>query len=710
MKVGKLGKFDKTEMLKRGEMFSQLAIPTEHMKEFEKMCKQYGGSYLKSSNSKGDMTYIGVPENQLPHIKRMLEMITAKTLDKNAVISDKTTEGLSDIINTDRTGFMAFLGKKEIPYTLIDNSDGTIVLSTEKINEKSLKSFIAEYRDIVKEADNIGVSLSNEVLSANEKKEIIDISPEQAEMMSEAFKDSDIKPQIFENDDKSLYAVVPVSIKDKTEEVLKKSADIIFDTKNIAVVGSGITISKEKLRTNEQFDTESQIFVKLPFAKDEYIYLDKSDCKEIDNGKTISSHIDIHKTYSVYNASGNEIESNISGLDILSKFSSRDKLKVPEGAVKEKMFNEGSRRIEIYDPEQNKYFRIGISSSDELRAVLQPHFGLKTEMILSNIDKQLVDADMKEIFAYSRKEPTYDVIENRNNELADVKFSGKYNKLDTGKMLENHSQSLNSDVYNCTIYDKSKNIYVEIPVTSERSEIENVISGMGYSPYTVSAVMNKIENVYDHQGLDVLKNEISSFDASIEDVKNRFPDADMNALNTGEKLEDIQLFNDGQYNALLTNDKYMMFASTSDVKDIETALTEKFGLSEQKAATVIDILEERNTISLPSDSRSNMNITPVTQNIVRIEKTDGFRAVPVFINRNEIVPDRLEKKLGIPKEEAKKLSKDLSKSFKARDRDRMQFLKDNINRTTFKSILKNVPDSVIHKLSKDKALTPERVK
>ena len=233
---------------------------------------------------------------------------------------------------------------------------------------------------------------------------------------------------------------------------------------------------------------------------------------------------------------------------------------------------------------------------------------------------------------------------------------------------------------------------------------------MGYSPYTVSAVMNKIENVYDHQGLDVLKNEISSFDASIEDVKNRFPDADMNALNTGEKLEDIQLFNDGQYNALLTNDKYMMFASTSDVKDIETALTEKFGLSEQKAATVIDILEERNTISLPSDSRSNMNITPVTQNIVRIEKTDGFRAVPVFINRNEIVPDRLEKKLGIPKEEAKKLSKDLSKSFKARDRDRMQFLKDNINRTTFKSILKNVPDSVIHKLSKDKALTPERVK
>ena len=93
----------------------------------------------------------------------------------------------------------------------------------------------------------------------------------------------------------------------------------------------------------------------------DYIRLDKSDCEIINGGKSIKTELDMEKSYSIYDSTGN-IKQERSGEELSKSYNTRHPHATKGTKVNE--HGQGRERVNLFNKEKNEIISVKLDKAD----------------------------------------------------------------------------------------------------------------------------------------------------------------------------------------------------------------------------------------------------------------------------------------------------------------------------------------------------------
>ncbi len=650
IKVGKLSKKDFKKLINAGTNFGYLTFPKEKLAELEKAVKELGGSFFATKMENGNNAVIAVPQQYVDLVNAAMQHVVADVMksDPNAL---KIKGGADKIDEADMKLTADILRSHDIPVYSFKSADG-------KYMNVVPDEFDGQYEAAIKEAKGISEQLKNIEITRYEQTSPLDsldvfackMSPEAARALYAAAKYNNLDVQFAKVGD-DIVAKYPAAIAKDVAKLqqeysagLEESEKYIIDIKD-----NTITMDRDKLLISED---DATYFVRVPnTAGLDYLRLDKSDVELVNNGKSLSVKLDMDKSYTIFDESG-QVKSERIGAELAKSYNTKS-LRANKNTVVTK-YGDGIERIDLYNSEKNRLISLSIDNADKIRTeLLEQGLSLKAaEMLLKEINGMLPDK-YKSIFNYSaeKTEIVYADIPNIGEYLAQAQLSQQL----IGK-AECYGEIPKDSGSKCCVFDKSENKFTVLPILP-KAEITAKLAEMGYSEVSAKEIADRVVGSY--RETDNVK------DIQIKEEKSITP----KYFETNNPELANMMYHQSTYGMLIVQEsaeqyKYMDIDKGTPMADVENALLKNFDIKDElSAAVIMKQLAKDGIIELPAaQSINDVTISRLSSNMVEISKGDNSIIMP----KNRLDVQKLEQ-MGIDPKTITAIDKSLKAAEKSAD-------------------------------------------
>lgn len=642
IKTGKLSKKCFNKLQQAGMSFEYMPVPKELMPQFEAAMKKMGGTFFTGGIEDNNNIFVAIPASQRNLSALAAQHMLSKEIenkpdafilkDGNNKISEEEMRITSDVMNA-----------YDIPMFAFKTDDGKYMTVVPKEFEGQYVKAMEDVKQQLKEINNIDVVRFEQTSPLdNPEYSAFIVTDEEARELAK-FDELDIK---FAKTEQGTVAFCNSDISDKIAAARDEYKKSVFESEKylIDVTDNTISMDMKNLLVPELSD-ENTYFLRVPNTSGrDYIRLDRSDCEIINGGKSVKTELDMKRSYSIYDSTGN-IKQERSGEELAKSYNTRH----PHATKGTKVYEhgQGMERINLFNKEKNEIISVKLDNAEFMRTALKEHgiTGKTADILMEDINQKLSELQ-KEIFEFSREktEVVYADIPNIGEYLAQSQLSqsivGKV--CMTGEIPKDCGSK-------CCITDRNTNSFAVLPVMLVK-EVQAALSQMGYSEMSAKEIADKIVGSYrdgDVKELDEVKETSLPKITPFETTNAELQDCGFCKTNDGIML--IRESSD-EY-------KYMTIDKDSSLADVERALHDKFNIVDDISAAVVMkqlIADDIVKTAEPKTIGDDVTVSQVTSKYIEISH-DG---------KSEMMPlDKLdiEKLLAIGVSE--KVIGDIQKSF-----------------------------------------------
>lgn len=636
-----LKKFNK--LLKKKD-FEFTKLPTSKLPEIMDKAKEMGFPLI-SCDMGGNLSMVACPKENMQALDMILKMMISKECQKEKAYEINTN---ADFLGDNSGIFHNILDAYDIPAITFKNEDGTELIAVSAEYQEQYLDACAEAKEKIKDIENIEITdfVNDGFVWDDPNTTAIEIEPLQARYLEEYYKNVKIADV-----DGKLYAYGK-NIEEDVNSVIKEDNAI---KKNLAewqidVIDNSITLNKEKLLGK---DLGEKQLVKLPGEKDTFILIEKSELKEKDNGKTVTSKLDYDRNYTICDASGVAKEER-KGSELAAFFSTRSPfIKVINDATDKSLYNNSIDRVELFNEKTNKLISIPIADRDTIMRSLINRVGMdeRTANRMAETISSKMSEEYRNKYGYEdKKKADYTV---GKTTLNAVKAAILAQKLKNFKCCNKEDDNIQGDVF--AIMDKRSQQYVFVD-KNKWYQVDDKLKEMGYMSVERTAVISKLKQTYNINGeLESTMHfgqTINVSEPSLENV--RFSDLGDGVTTIFNKVDDTLYY--------ATIDK-----SVTSL-ELEQICREKLGIKKDAAIAEMGKAFEDKTsgfVDMGKDriDGKNYSFSQVTSKYIQI--SDGSNSI--MVNKNMINAEKLSHDLGVSEKGAEKIVKKINTSFKAKD-------------------------------------------
>lgn len=473
IKIGELSKHNYNKMMKKGEQFRMVEVPTKCLEDLEHYANKLGASYYVLESNDG-RTLAAVSEKSFAQFSDALKMTTKDVLSSNSV---NVMNGDNLIPAEQKKLAEEIFSAHDIPIYSFESKDGSLMNVVPK-------EYSGQYKAALKTLEEASESVKDVKIASYIQSEnmqdirIKKISEDQAKGLAREFGAEKVS---FIKYGGEAYAKFSAEIKDEIEKNIvetdrRKSILSAYETATVKGAKNYVTIDKKTLGVKEN---GTELFMKIPKTDgQDYISLPKKDIVELNGGKTLKYSIEKEKFYDVLDANGN-ICGRISGVELEKHYENRT----------EKLFGgkdtqivhydvSGNDRVEIYDKANDKIISIGSDSLDKAESILLEN-GINSEAAKAISDK-LNNANETEIY-YSEEDPEDEI---RRTEAAEA-----VENMEQYGDMPRDSRGVMFEIYD----EESKKYTVVDPEHDSGKKIRNTLINAGYTEIQAAAIMSKLD-------------------------------------------------------------------------------------------------------------------------------------------------------------------------------------------------------------------------
>lgn len=657
IKTGKLSKKCFNKLQQVGMSFEYMPVPKELMPQFEAAMKKMGGTFFTGGIEDNNNIFVAIPASQRNLSALAAQHMLSKEIEKfpdafilkdgNNKISEEEMRITSDVMNA-----------YDIPMFAFKTDDGKYMTVVPKEFEGQYVKAMEDVRQQLKAINNIDV-VRFEQTSPLDKPEYsaFIVTNEEARELAK-FDELDIK---FAKTEQGTVAFCNSDISDKIAAAIDEYKASLSESEKylIDVTDNTISIDMKNLLVPELSD-ENTYFLRVPNTSGrDYIRLDRSDCEIINSGKSVKTELDMKRSYSIYDSTGN-IKQERSGEELAKSYNTRH----PHATKGTKVYEhgQGMERVNLFNKEKNEIISVKLDNAEVMRTALKEHgiTGKTADILMEDINKKLSEPQ-KEIFGFSREktEVVYADIPNIGEYLAQSQLSQAIvgRKCISGEIPKDTGAK-------CCVLDNNKNEFAVIPVMPVK-EVQAALSQMGYSEMSAKEIADKIVGNYregDVKAFDEVKEtplpKITPFETTNAELR------DCGYCNTNDGIMIIRESSD-EY-------KYMTIDKDSSLADVERALHDKFNIVDDISAAVVMkqlISDDIVKTAEPKTIGDDVTVSQITSKYIEISH-DG---------KSEMMPlDKLDTEkllaMGIPE----KTIGDIRKSFEKAEQEVMYPDKQNL--------------------------------
>ena len=679
-----LKKFNK---LMKKKDFEFTKLPTSKLPEIMDKAKE-AGFPLISCDMGGNLSMVACPKENMQALDMILKMMISKECQKEKAYEINTN---ADFLGDNSGIFHNILDAYDIPAITFKNEDGTELIAVSAEYQEQYLDACAEAKEKIKDIENIEITdfVNDGFVWDDPNTTAIEIEPLQARYLEEYYKNVKIADV-----DGKLYAYGK-NIEDDVNSVIKEDNAIKknLDEWQIGVIDNSITLNKEKLLGKDMGEKQ---LVKLPGEKDTFILFEKSELKEKDNGKTITSKLDYDRNYTICDASGVAKEER-KGSDLAAFFSTRSPfVKVMNDATDKSLYNNSIDRVELFNEKTNKLVSIPIADRDTVKRSLINRVGMdeRTANRMAEAISAKMSEEYRNKYGYEdKREADYTV---GKTTLNAVKAAILAKKLKNFKCCNKEDDNVQGDVF--AIMDKRSQQYVFVD-KNKWYQVDDKLKEMGYMSVERTAVISKLKQTYNINGeLESSMHfgqTINVSEPSLENV--RFSDLGDGVTTIFNKVDDTLYY--------ATIDK-----SVTSL-ELEQICREKLGIKKDAAIAEMGKAFEDKTsgfVDMGKDriDGKNYSFSQVTSKYIQI--SDGSNSI--MVNKNMINAEKLSHDLGVSEKGAEKIVKKINTSFKAKDEVKGVTSLSKLKSEAQKTYMLNKEQSVNEKgqIKSEKVQTGER--
>ena len=643
IKTGKLSKKCFKKLQQAGTSFEYLPVPKKLMPQFETAMKKMGGTFFTGGIEDNNNIYVAIHAAQRNMAALAAQHMLSKEIENkpdafilkggNNKISEEEMRITSDVMNS-----------YDIPMFAFRTDDGKYMTVIPKEFEGQFNKAMEDVKQQLDQLKNIDVVRYDQFSPLDKPEKVAYIvTEEEAQELAKAAKLGDLDIQ-FATTEQGTAVLYNSDIAEKIEATREDYAKAVFESEAFLIDVTDNTISMDinKLLVPELSD-ENTYFVRVPNTSGkDYIRLDKSDCEIINGGKSIKTELDMEKSYSIYDSTGN-IKQERSGEELSKSYNTRH----PHATKGTKVYEhgQGRERVNLFNKEKNEIISVKLDKADVMRTALKEHgiTGKTADMLMEDINKKLSDPQ-KEVFGFSREktEVVYADIPNIGEYLAQSQLSqaivGKV--CMTGEIPKDTGSK-------CCVMDRNTNSFAVLPVMPVK-EVQAALSQMGYSEMSSKEIADKIVRSY-REG-DV--NELDEITPSPKITPFETTNAELQDCGFCKTDDGIMLIRESQ-----DDYKYMTIDKDSPLADVERALHDKFNIVDDISAAIIMkqlISDDIVKTAEPKTIGDDVTVSQVTSGYVEISH-DG---------KSEMMPlDKLDTEKLLAMGVSEKVIGDIQKSF-----------------------------------------------
>lgn len=656
IKVGKLSKQHFEKLQKAGAEFKYITVPAEKLSEIEKTVRKMGGSYFNAQVGDNNNAVLAVPASQLDLLNMAMKHIVANDIAENSdriIVKDG-----KDLIDAEDMGIVdRVMNKYDIPVISFKTDEGKYMNVVPKEYDGQYSKALAEAEQVKKEVGNIEVTRYEQTAPLDTLGfEAYTVSEDEARELFAAAKADNLEISLVPYEDK--VAVMYKSdiseqfgrVREEYKESLQECEDYLVE-----VYDNVITLDMQKLNI-EELNTSDSYFMRVPNTSgQDYIRISKAEAEMINGGKTLKSELDFDKKYPVYDVNG-KVKRAVSGSELTGYFNTRNRHINKDTAVYKYGTEVGElRRIDLFNAKKNELISVKMGSAEEMRTALKER-GLNSKTVnklIEDINNKLTDKQ-KEKFAYTaeKSEIVYADIPNIGEYLSQSQLSQKV----IGR-AECIGEIPRDNGAKCCILDNNTNKFAVIPVMPAK-EIQAMLSQMGYSEVSAKEIADKVAASYRENdvgyGEQFIKMMPVTGDLKRYDVSNA-------------ELRDMGYYNNKDSTIVIRDDaenyRYMQIERDTPLADIEKALREDFGLTDDisVALTIKQLIADNIVNDAHTYEHSEASIKQLSGNMAEITAKESGKSEIMAIGN--INAEKLAE-LGISEKGANDIKKSFEKSIR----------------------------------------------
>lgn len=656
IKVGELSKQHFEKLQKAGAEFKYITVPAEKLSEIEKTVRKMGGSYFNAQVGDNNNAVLAVPASQLDLLNMAMKHIVANDIAENSdriIVKDG-----NDLIDAEDMGIVdRVMNKYDIPVISFKTDEGKYMNVVPKEYEGQYSKALAEAEQVKKEVGNIEVTRYEQTAPLDALGfEAYTVLEDEARELFAAAKADDLDISFVPFGDKiAVKYSTDISeqigrAREEYKESLQECEDYLVE-----VYDNVITLDMQKLNI-EELNTTDSFFMRVPNTSgQDYIRISKSEAEMINGGKTLKSELDFDKKYPVYDVNG-KVKRAVSGSELTGYFNTRNRHINKDTAVYKYGTEVGElRRIDLFNAKKNELISVKMGSAEEMRTALKER-GLNSKTVnklIEDINHKLTDKQ-KEKFAYTaeKSEIVYADIPNIGEYLAQSQLSQKV----IGR-AECIGEIPRDNGAKCCILDNNTNKFAVIPVMPAK-EVQAMLSQMGYSEVSAKEIADKVAASYRENdvgyGEQFIKMMPVTGDLKRYDVSNA-------------ELRDMGYYNNKDSTIVIRDDaenyRYMQIERDTPLADIEKALREDFGLTDDisVALTIKQLIADNIVNDAHTYEHSEASIKQLSGNMAEITAKESGKSEIMAIGN--INAEKLAE-LGISEKGANDIKKSFEKSIR----------------------------------------------
>ena len=641
IKTGKLSKKCFNKLQQAGMSFEYMPVPKELMPQFEAAMKKMGGTFFTGGIEDNNNIFVAIPASQRNLSALAAQHMLSKEIenkpdafilkDGNNKISEEEMRITSDVMNA-----------YDIPMFAFKTDDGKYMTVVPKEFEGQYVKAMEDVKQQLKEINNIDVVRFEQTSPLdNPEYSAFIVTDEEARELAK-FDELDIK---FAKTEQGTVAFCNSDISDKIAAARDEYKKSVFESEKylIDVTDNTISMDMKNLLVPELSD-ENTYFLRVPNTSGrDYIRLDRSDCEIINGGKSVKTELDMKRSYSIYDSTGN-IKQERSGEELAKSYNTRH----PHATKGTKVYEhgQGMERINLFNKEKNEIISVKLDNAEFMRTALKEHgiTGKTADILMEDINQKLSELQ-KEIFEFSREktEVVYADIPNIGEYLAQSQLSqsivGKV--CMTGEIPKDCGSK-------CCITDRNTNSFAVLPVMLVK-EVQAALSQLGYSEMSAKEIADKIVRSYRDGDISEPEPEkisgerITPFETTNAELR------DCGYCKTNDGIMLIRESEDAY--------KYMSVDRDSSLADVEKALHDKFGLVDDISAAVVMktlIADEIVKTAEPKTIGDDVTVSQLTSRYAEIS----------YNGKSEMMPlDKLDTNKLLAMGISEKVIEDIRKSF-----------------------------------------------
>lgn len=642
IKTGKLSKKCFNKLQQVGMSFEYMPVPKELMPQFEAAMKKMGGTFFTGGIEDNNNIFVAIPASQRNLSALAAQHMLSKEIEKspdefilkdgNNKISEEEMRITSDVMNA-----------YDIPMFAFKTDDGKYMTVVPKEFDGQYVKAMEDVKQQLKEINNIDVVRFEQTSPLdNPEYSTFIVTNEEARELAK-FDELDIK---FAKTEQGTVAFCNSDISDKIAAAIDEYKASLSESEKylIDVTDNTISMDMKNLLVPELSD-ENTYFLRVPNTSGrDYIRLDRSDCEIINSGKSVKTELDMKRSYSIYDSTGN-IKQERSGEELAKSYNTRH----PHASKGTKVYEhgQGMERVNLFNKEKNEIISVKLDNAEVMRTALKEHgiTGKTADILMEDINQKLSEPQ-KEIFGFSREktEVVYADIPNIGEYLAQSQLSqsivGKV--CMTGEIPKDCGSK-------CCVTDRNTNSFAIFPVMPVK-EVQAALSQLGYSEMSAKEIADKIVRSYrdgdvsePEQTKEISGERITPFETSNAELR------DCGYCKTNDGIMLIREIEDAY--------KYMAVDRGSSLADVEKALHDKFGLVDDISAAVVMktlITDEIVKTAEPKTIGDDVTVSQLTSRYAEISYNGKSEMMPL----NKFDTDKLLA-MGI----SEKVIGDIRKSF-----------------------------------------------